>query len=325
MRIVSGIQATGALHLGRYFGAVKQFLDLQGEGESFVFIADYHALTTVRDPDQLSRFTQRIALEYLALGLDPARVAVFRQSDVPAVCELAWILSTITPMGLLQRCHSYKDKTAQGIAADHGLFAYPVLMAADILIYGGEVVPVGQDQKQHVEVTRDLAIKFNQTFGDVLTVPEPRIHAETAKVPGVDGRKMSSSYGNQIRLFDAEKTTRKQFMGIVTDSLGVEDAKEPEGNTIFELFKLMGTKDEARELAARFRAGGMGYGFAKQALFDAFMAYFGPARARFDKLQRDPTEVENVLDLGAAKARTAAEATLTRVRDAVGLSRRLWS
>ncbi|MGE3966418.1 MAG: tryptophan--tRNA ligase, partial [Planctomycetota bacterium] len=308
----------------RYFGAVKQFLELQGQGQSYVFIADYHSLTSVRDPDQLSRYTQRIALEYLALGLDPERVAVFRQSDVPAVCELAWILSTVTPMGLLHRCHSYKDKTAQGIAPDHGLFAYPVLMAADILIYGGEVVPVGQDQKQHVEVTRDIAIRFNQIYGEVLTIPEPRIHEATAKVPGVDGRKMSSSYGNQIRIFDAEKTIRKQMMGIVTDSLGVEDVKEPEGNTIFELFRLMGTGAQTEDLAARYRAGGMGYGHAKQALFEAFLSYFGKARTRFEELLGDPSPVEAVLAAGAAKARITAEETLVRVRDAVGLSRRLW-
>lgn len=324
MRIISGIQSSGELHLGRYFGAVKQFLELQATSECFFFIADYHALTSVREPDVLSRNTQQIALAYVALGLDPQRAAIFRQSDVPQVCELSWLLSTVTPMGLLQRCHSYKDKIANGVAPDHGLFAYPVLMAADILLYGADVVPVGQDQKQHVEVTRDIAIKFNQIYGDVLSIPEPRHHAAATKVPGTDGRKMSSSYGNLVKVFESEKKVRKSIMGIVTDSLGVEDAKEPEGNTIFELYKLMASDAQQAELAERFRAGGMGYGHAKQALFEAFLEYFGPAREKYAKLQEDPAPVEEILQDGARRAREAADSLLEKLRDAVGLSRRVW-
>lgn len=322
MRILSGIQASGVLHLGRYFGALRQFLDLQGEGDSFYFIADYHALTTVRDPAVLSHNTNTMAMEYLALGVDPKQSILFRQSDVPETCELAWFLSTVTPMGLLQRCHSYKDKVAQGIPADHGLFAYPVLMAADILLYRGDVVPVGQDQKQHVEVTRDIAIKFNQIYGDVLTIPEPRIIPAVAKVPGIDGQKMSSSYGNAVFLFETEKKIRKRFMGVVTDSTPVEDPKEPEGNTIFELYKLMATPEQVAALADQFRAGGMGYGHAKQALFEAFMEYFGAARERYAELQKDPAAVEDILQDGARRAREAAHEVIAAVRDATGISRR---
>lgn len=322
MRILSGVQASGVLHLGRYFGAVRQYVDLQTQGEGYYFIADYHALTTIRDADMLAGHTQDIALGYLALGLDPEKAILFRQSDVPEVCELSWMLSTVTPMGLLQRCHSYKDKTAKGISADHGLFAYPVLMAADILIYGSDLVPVGQDQVQHVEVARDVASKFNQLYGDILKLPEARL-LSSSKVPGIDGEKMSSSYGNEVRLFDPEKKVRKRFMAVVTDSTPMEDPKEPEGNLIFELYKLMASEEQIEELAGQFRAGGMGYGHAKQALFEAFLEYFGPARAKYQELLGKLDYVEDVLQDGARRAREAAAPIMEQVRSATGLSRRL--
>ncbi|MEM7166312.1 MAG: tryptophan--tRNA ligase [Planctomycetota bacterium] len=324
MRILSGIQSSSVLHLGRYFGALRQFLDLQREGDGYYFIADYHALTTVRDPDVLAHNTNTMALEYLALGLDPQQSILFRQSDVPETCELAWFLSTVTPMGLLQRCHSYKDKVAHGVSPDHGLFAYPVLMAADILLYRGDVVPVGQDQKQHVEVTRDIAIKFNQIYGEILTIPEPRIMPEVARVPGIDGEKMSSSYGNTVSLFESDKKTRKRFMSVVTDSTPVEDPKEPDGNTVFELYKLMASEAQIAELAEQFRAGGMGYGHAKQALYEAFLDYFGPARERYAELQKDPSTIEDVLQDGARRARETARELIAAVRDATGISRRIF-
>src|ERR1700731_4224169 len=247
-RILSGIQSSGVLHIGNYFGMMRQAIGLQDEGEAFYFIADYHALTSVRDPDGLRQNVRRIALDFLACGLDPERAALFLQSDVPAVTELTWILATVAPMGLLERAHSYKDKVARGLPASAGLFTYPVLMAADILIYDSDLVPVGKDQKQHLEMTRDIAQKFNETFGDVLRLPEPHIQPAPETVPGIDGQKMSKSYGNTIDIFGDEKEMRKRVMSIVTDSSPVEAAKDPASSTIFHLYSLFATKEETGKM-----------------------------------------------------------------------------
>ena len=253
MRILSGIQPSGVLHIGNYFGMMRPAIALQAEGEAFYFIADYHALTSLRDPALLRANSRQVALDFLACGLDPERASFFRQSDVPQVAELAWILSTVTPMGLLERAHSYKDKVARGLASSAGLFTYPVLMAADILIYDSDLVPVGRDQKQHVEITRDLAVKMNETFGEILKLPEPRIQTTTATVPGLDGQKMSKSYGNTIDIFGDEKESRKRVMSIVTDSTPVESPKNPDTSAIFQLFTLFATPEETAQMRARFR------------------------------------------------------------------------
>lgn len=320
MRILSGIQPSGKLHLGNYFGMMRPALRLQEKGDAFLFIANYHALTTVDDPTQLRQGTLDVAIDFLACGLDPARAVFFRQSDVPEVHELAWLLSTVTPVGLLERCHSYKDKLAKGFAPSHALFAYPVLMAADILIYQSNLVPVGRDQKQHVEVTRDIAIKFNNQFGPVFTIPDPVIAEEVAVVPGLDGQKMSKSYGNTIELFGDLKETRSRIMKIVTDSTPLEAPKNPDACTIFALYKLFVGETERDALAELYRAGGMGYGHAKKALFDAFEATFAPLRKRRDALAADRGYVEGVLRLGAEKARAEARLTLDRARAAVGIA-----
>jgi len=319
MRILSGIQPSGRLHIGNYFGMMEPSIRLQDEGEAFYFIADYHSLTTIGDPAELRQNVQDVAVDFLACGLDPAKATFFRQSDVPEVTELAWILSTITPMGLLERCHSYKDKTARGLEATHGLFAYPVLMAADILIYDSNVVPVGQDQKQHVEVTRDIAQKINHRYGEILTLPEPRIREEKAKVPGLDGNKMSKSYNNTIEIFGEEKPTRKRIMSITTDSTPVEDPKDPDNSIIMELFRLFGNESEVAEMEADFRKGGVGYGDFKKRLFGIYWDYFAPMRARRAELLEAPDHVEDILLKGAEKARGLATQTLGRVRQAVGL------
>ena len=319
MRILSGIQPSGRLHLGNYFGMMKPALDLQTKGECFLFIANYHALTTVDQPDQLRAYTREVALDFLACGLDPERTVFFKQSDVPEVCELTWYLSCITSMGLLERCHSYKDKVDKGITPSHGLFAYPVLMAADILAYQSDLVPVGKDQKQHLEVTRDIAIRFNNQYGPAFVVPEPFIQEATAVVPGIDGQKMSKSYGNTIEIFGDEKTVRKRIMSIVTDSTPLEAPKDPETSLIFALYRLFATDAEREEMAARFRAGGMGYGEAKKRLFDAYWAHFEPFRRRRAELAADPGEVERILKRGAERARAEAQRTLQRVRSLVGV------
>jgi tryptophanyl-tRNA synthetase len=292
---------------------------MQDEHEGFFFIANYHALTTIRDPEDMRRQTLDLAADYLALGLDPQKATVFVQSDIPEVCELSWILSTVTPMGLLERCHAYKDKVAQGIPADHGLFAYPVLMAADILIYDSHLVPVGQDQKQHVEVTRDIGERFNNTYGETLVIPEPYILESTAVVPGIDGRKMSKSYDNTIPIFDPEKATRKRIMSIVTDSTPVEGAKDPEKCSVFQLYSLFASEQQRAEMAERYRAGGMGYGDAKKELFEAFMAQFGEARKRREELAANLDYVRDVLHKGAEHARAVARTTLDRCRAACGV------
>lgn len=319
MRVLSGIQPSGTLHLGNYFGMMRPALELQDKGEAFLFIADYHALTSVSDPAALRRATRDVALDFLACGLDPAKTVFYRQSDIPEIQELAWLLSIVTPMGLLERCHSYKDKVARGIPASHGLFAYPVLMAADILGVQSDVVPVGQDQKQHVEVTRDIAIKFNQKFGDVFKIPEPAILKAVAVVPGVDGQKMSKSYHNTIDLFGSAAETKKAVMRIVTDSKTVADKKEPEQCHVFALYRLFATEVEAGVMAERYRAGGLGYGEAKQALGDRIEAYFEPFRRRRETLRHDPAGVDRILRDGAARARREVLQTVKAARRAVGL------
>jgi tryptophanyl-tRNA synthetase len=318
-RILSGIQPSGTLHLGNYFGMMRPAIELQEQGEAFYFIADYHALTTVRDPQALRSHSRGVALDFLACGLDPARACFFRQSDVPEVTELAWILSTITPMGLLERCTSYKDKIARGIAPSHGLFAYPVLMAADILIYDSDLVPVGKDQKQHLEVARDLAIKMNGMYGELFKVPEPSIRESVATIRGLDGQKMSKSYQNTLDLFLEEKVLRKKIMGILTDSTPVEAPKDPSNSIIVDLYRLVASPDDVRRMEEAFRAGGVGYGDFKKQLFAAIWEYFAPMRARREELLKDPGAVEEVLRQGAEKARGVASKTMDRVRTAVGL------
>jgi tryptophanyl-tRNA synthetase len=317
-RILSGVQPSGKLHLGNYFGAIRQHIALQDEGECFFFIADLHALTTLQDAALLRENSRAVALDYLALGLDPERTVFFRQSDVPEVTELAWVLATVTGMGLLERAHSYKDKLARGMAPSVGLFTYPILMAADILIYKSTLVPVGQDQVQHIEMTRDMAGYFNQAFREVFPLPEARLD-EAPLVPGTDGKKMSKSYGNTIEIFAEGKALSSTVMRIVTDSTPVEAPKDPEKDNVFALYSLFATPVERESLAARYRAGGIGYGEAKKLLVDKIDAHFRPAREKRAKLAADPEAVERVLADGAERARRAASQTLREVREAAGL------
>ena len=319
MRILSGIQPSGVLHIGNYFGMMQPAIALQAQGEAFYFIADYHALTSVRDPKALRENIHRVALDFLACGLDPERAALFRQSDVPQVTELAWILSTVAPMGLLERSHSYKDKLARGMLPSVGLFNYPVLMAADILIYDSDVVPVGKDQKQHIEITRDLAVKINETFGKVFKLPEPRIQAAAEVVLGIDGQKMSKSYGNNIDIFGNEKEMRTLVMSIVTDSTPVEAPKDPSRSTIFQLYSLFATKNEIAEMRERFQKGGTGYGDFKKELFQKLWQYFAPMRKRREEILADKSYVDSVLIRGARRANEVANQVMQRVRSAVGL------
>ena len=307
------------LHIGNYFGMMWPAIALQAEGEALYFIADYHALTSVRDPEVLRENSRRVALDFLACGLDPKRAALFRQSDVPQVTELAWILSTLAPMGLLERAHSYKDKLARGMPAMVGLFNYPVLMAADILIYDSDIVPVGKDQKQHIEITRDLAGKMNETFGQIFKLPEPRIQPATEVVPGIDGQKMSKSYGNNIDIFGDEKEMRKRVMSIVTDSTPVEAPKDPAISTIFQLYSLFASKSEIEEMRERFQKGGIGYGDFKKQLFEKLWDYFAPMRKRREDILADKSYIDNVLARGAKRANQVADVVMERVRAAVGL------
>ncbi len=319
MRVLSGITASGVPHLGNYFGAIRQHVALQDvASEALYFIADYHSMTSVRDAALRREYVKAQVLDYLACGLDPERAILFRQSDIPEVCELQWILSTVTPMGLLERSHAYKDKIAQGAAMDHGLFAYPVLMAADILLYNADLVPVGQDQKQHLEMTRDIATKFNLTYGEAFTLPEPHILDEVAVVPGIDGRKMSKSYGNTIRMFDDEKTIQKAVMAIVTDSTPVAEPKDP-GAVVFQLWNLFASPEERREMAERAKRGGLGYGEVKKDLLKRLLAYFGPMRERRAALEGASDIVEEVLDQGARRARRLAAPVLEAARNLAGL------
>jgi tryptophanyl-tRNA synthetase len=320
MRILSGIQPSGTLHLGNYFGMMKPALELQEKGEAFYFIANYHSMTSLFDPDQRRKNSRDVALDFLACGLDPKRTVFFLQSDVPEVTELTWLLSTVTPMGLLERAHSYKDKIAKGIAPSHGLFAYPVLMAADILIYDSNIVPVGRDQKQHVEMTRDIAIKFNEQYGQTFVIPEPQIREEVAVVPGTDGQKMSKSYGNAIEIFGEEKPARKKIMGIVMDSRTPADPKpDADKNLAIQLLKLVTPAEVGKDFENRLRAGGLGYGDLKKALFEHYWNYFADARKKRAELAASPDYVNQVLSDGAAKARVKAREVLKRARKNCGL------
>ena len=319
MRILTGLQPSGNLHIGNYFGAVRQALELQNKGEMFLFIADYHALTTAPKADQLRENVFHLALDLLACGIDLDKTVFFRQSDIPQVTELMWILNNITTVGFLERAHSYKDKIAKGFVPNAGLFTYPVLMAADILLYGSELVPVGKDQKQHLEITRDLAIRFNNDYAPTFKIPEGYIPEHVAVVPGIDGQKMSKSYGNTIPLFAPEKATRKIIMSVVTDSTPLEDPKDPENCNVIALYKLVATPEEVEEMKARDRAGNYGYGHAKQALFEKLWKYFEPMRERREKLIADPDYIWDVLNTGAKRAAAEADRTLDAVRRAVGL------
>jgi len=322
MKILSGIQPTGRFHWGNYFGAIRQYITLQENEQAFYFIADLHALTTVRDPQRLRELSRDAAIDLLALGLNPEKAALYRQSDVPEVNELTWLLMTVTQMSLLEKCHAYKDKKAKGIPADAGLFTYPVLMAADILLFDSNLVPVGQDQVQHIEVTRDIATRFNSIYGEVLTLPEAYTLDDSAKVPGTDGEKMSKSYDNTIELFEPEKKLRKKIMSIKTDSTPVEEPKNPETCSVYTLYKLFVSPDRQAALAEKYRAGGMGYGEAKQTLFEAAMEYFGDARAKRLELEANPDQVDQILEAGAKRAQAKGREVLDRVRAACGLRAR---
>jgi tryptophanyl-tRNA synthetase len=320
MRILTGLQPSGKLHVGNYFGAMEPAVRLQDEGEAFYFIADYHAMTSMQDPAALRENVRELAVDFLACGLDPARAVFFRQSAVPEVNELAWILSTVCPISLLEKCHSYKDKVAKGIAASHGLFAYPVLMAADILLYDSNKVPVGRDQQQHLEVTRDIAVKLNETFGaGTVILPEAIIREGTAVVVGLDGQKMSKSYNNTLPIFGGEKELKKSIMRIVTDSTPVEAAKPTENSTILALFKLFASEADYAAMVADHACGGVGYGDFKKRLADAYWAFFAPMRARREEILADPGYVDRVLAAGESRAREEAAKVLARVRRAVGL------
>ena len=320
MRILSGIQPSGTLHLGNYFGMMRPSLDLQEQGEAYYFIADYHSMTSLTDAAARRQNCLDVALDFLACGLDPKRTVFFRQSDVPEHCELTWLLGTVTPMSLLEKCHSYKDKLAKGISFNFGLFAYPVLMAADILIYDSHVVPVGQAQKQHVEVTRDIAIKFNETYGETFVLPEPQIRAAVAKVPGTDGEKMSKSYGNAIEIFGEEKALRKKLMSLKMDSRTPAAPKpDADQNLAIQLLKLVAPSDVAGGFEDRLRAGGLGYGDLKKALFEHYWDYFAAARTRRAELAANLDHVNQVLRDGAVKARETASKVLQRARKNCGL------
>jgi tryptophanyl-tRNA synthetase len=321
MRVLSGVQPSGNLHIGNYFGAIRQFLRLQEERECYYFLADLHALTSVQDPERIRGLVRDLATGFLALGLDPTRSVIYRQSDLAEVTELTWYLSTVTSMGLLQRCHSFKDKVAQGVVPNHGLFAYPVLMAADILIVKSDLVPVGKDQKQHLEVTRDIATSFHAVYGsEPFVLPKPLILDDVAVVPGIDGRKMSKSYENTIDIFGAEKPIRKKIMSIVTDSTPVEDPKPKENNALYHLLKIFAPDEAERSwVETSFAEGGTGYGEMKKKLFEYYLATFAEPRARFEELHADPAEVDRILAAGAEKARETAAPLMEEVRRVVGM------
>ncbi|MCY3012237.1 MAG: tryptophan--tRNA ligase [Planctomycetota bacterium] len=319
MRILSGIQPTGRFHWGNYFGAIKQYIELQEQHDGYYFIADLHALTTVRDAAVLRGFVRDAALDVLALGLDPERATLFVQSHVPEVSELCWLLMTGTPLGLLERCHAYKDKKEKGLKADAGLFTYPVLMAADILAYDANWVPVGEDQVQHIEVCRDLARSFNAHYGEVFTLPEARVVQGASKVPGTDGEKMSKSYNNTLGLFEPPKELRKKIMRISTDSRPMEDPKDPETDHLYQLFRLFATAEQTEEMRAMYLKGGFGYGEVKKRLADAADQYLTPARVRREELENHPEKVDAILQAGAANARARARSVLQRAHKACGL------
>ncbi|MBN2589623.1 MAG: tryptophan--tRNA ligase [Sedimentisphaerales bacterium] len=322
MRVLSGIQPSGKLHIGNFFGAMRQHLELQAKHESFYFIADYHALTSNPNPADVPRNVLDVTMDYMALGLDTEKTVFWCQSDVPEVVELAWLLSCITPMGLLQRCTSYKDKIAQGLSANHGLFAYPVLQAADILIFNSNLVPVGADQKQHIEVTRDIAGYFNNTYGETFVLPDEHIIESVAVVPGVDGRKMSKSYGNAIEIFEPQSSVKKKVMRIVTDSTPVEEPKDPDKCNVFALLKLVASLEELAQWDKKYRDGGMGYGEAKKRLVELLIEYFEPYRQKRAELENNLDAVKQVLENGAKRAKAVASETLAKARKAVGLDYR---
>ena len=319
MRVLSGLQSSGECHIGNYFGAIRQYVALQDKGEGIYFIADYHSMTSVRDGAERRRLVREAVLDFLACGLDPERSVLYRQSDLPEVCELTWILSTVTPMGLLERSHAYKDKISQGLSIDHGLFAYPVLMAADILIYRSDLVPVGQDQKQHLEMARDIAQRFNHIYGvEVLKLPEPHILDDVAVVPGTDGNKMSKSYDNVIRMFWPEKQIKKAVMGVVTDSTPVDAPKDTKA-PVFQLWSLFANEADRKEMFERAKKGGIGYGDLKKDLFERLLEYFGPMREKREDLARRPDDVEDILAAGARRARELGAPVVAAARDAAGL------
>lgn len=319
-RSISGIQPSGILHLGNYFGAIKQFIDNQDKYEGFYFVADYHALTSLTDPKLLRESSYNIVLDYLALGLDPEKSTIFLQSDVPEHTELTWLLSNITPVGLLERGHSYKDKTAKGLSPNTGLLTYPILMAADILMYNADIVPVGKDQKQHLEMTRDIALKFNQQYScELFNLPEPLILDSLAVVPGVDGQKMSKSYGNTINMFASKNELKKQIMSIVTDSTPLEEPKDPDNN-ITKLYELFATKEQLQEMKDKFTAGNYGYGHAKTELLNIILEYFKEAREKRDYLVKNMDYVEDILAKGALKARAIAKEKIKKAKQLVGLA-----
>lgn len=319
-RVLTGITPSGTLHIGNYFGAMRPAIELQAGGDAFYFIADYHSLTALTDPQERRDYTRGIALDWLACGLDPKKAVFWRQSDIPEVCELTWLLGSLTPMGLLERAHSYKDKLAKGLAPNFGLFAYPVLMAADILLYDTNVVPVGKDQKQHLEMTRDIAIKFNQAYGETFVVPEERISEQVAVIPGLDGQKMSKSYGNTIEIFGDEKALRKKIMSIVMDSRTPAEPKpDADKNLAIQLIRHVAPKDVASDYEQRLRAGGLGYGDLKKALFEHYWNFFAPYRARRAELVADIGYVDTVLRDGAERARAVAAKVMERARKNCGL------
>ncbi len=319
MRILSGIQASGKLHIGNYFGAIKQYVELQDENDPFYFIADYHALTSVRNANELRTYVEDVAIDYLALGLDPEQATLFRQSDIPEVHELSWILTSITPMGLLERCHSYKDKISQGLSPNHGLFAYPVLMAADILIYKSDLVPVGKDQKQHIEVTRDIAQKFNHIFGETFVIPQNRIMKSTAVVPGIDGKKMSKTYNNTIEIFADLADIKKKVMRIPTNSAPVNEPKDPDKCLLYSLYRLMAMEKDRLHIESLYKEGGLSYKDMKGWLTDAIAHYFFHAKKKREELVQNKDYVHEVLKKGAEKARDVAVQTLKEVREKIGI------
>jgi tryptophanyl-tRNA synthetase len=320
MRVLSGIQPTGRFHWGNYFGAIRQYIDLQEEAEdAFYFIANLHALTTVRQRDELAQLTLDAAIDLLALGLNPDKATLFVQSDVPQVSELCWLLMTGAPLGLLERCHAYKDKKARGLPADTGLFTYPVLQAADILAYDSDTVPVGEDQVQHIEVCRDLAASFNHHFGETFVMPKAKIIDTSARVPGIDGEKMSKSYGNTLEVFEAPKAARKRIMRIKTDSRPMEEPKDPESDHLFQLYSLFAGDAETEAMAATYRRGGFGYGEVKKALADAAEEYFAESRQRREELEAKPDTVRQILGDGAARARKKAAEVLLRAQEHCGV------
>ncbi len=323
MRILSGIQPSGRLHIGNYFGAVRQFIELQEAGnQCFYFLANYHALTSLQNKHELQELSLHLAASYLALGVDPQRSVFFLQSDVPQTTELCWLINCICPVSQMEKATSYKDKIAKGIPPNMGLFDYPVLQAADIVIYDADIVPVGADQKQHVEITRDLVGRFNRTFGaDVLTEPEPMIVPEVAIVPGIDGQKMSKSYNNAIEIFQTPKQTKKRCAQIVTDSTPLDQPKNPQNCNVFALLKLFASAEELSEIEGNYTAGGYGYGHAKKRLAEMINERFADAREKYEKLINDPDHVRDILAEGGKKAREVAEETMQRVREAAGIMR----